>query len=319
MATTYPHHPDAIPGVATFHPRSDWESWNPKYKVQGPGVNQGALDTAVIHYTADDDLIDGDPGEYEYQLPQYLRNIQASYVNSRGYSIGYRWAVDWLGGVWQLRGWNIQSAANRGHNGHTEPILMLVDGNDRATAEAANSVRCIIKESQRRSGGKTFAVVGHSDIGSTQCPGYGLRAQVREGVFTPDANTGKPPSKPYDPIYYPGAEDDMYQPITPYRNSDTRVYGVPIKARHTYEFGLNPYIIPQDAKAVTLNLAVVGAGNPGFLAVWPSGPKPQASAVNYDGQGATNGATTIGVVNGKFCIEVTQPAHVIVDVTGYWK
>jgi hypothetical protein len=168
--------------VFTYHPRSTWV--DPRYPVKGPAIEWVKVDTAVIHYTAADDLIDGDPGEHAENLPAYIRQIQQSYVTNRGYSIGYLFAVDWLGGVWQLRGWEFQSAANLGHNDHTFPILMLVDGDDRATSHAVASVRELIGTAQLLAE-RPLAIAGHKDIGSTRCPGVGLYAQVKAGVFTP--------------------------------------------------------------------------------------------------------------------------------------
>ena len=174
-----------IPGVETVHPRSAWV--DPNYPIDGPFDLQSDNDTCVIHYTAADDLIDGDPGEHAEDLPQFFRNMQKSYEDRRGYSVGYSWAVDWLGGVWQLRGWEFQSAANLGHNSHTVPILVLVDGQDGTTPEAAKSVRNIVREAARRAGRKTMIVTGHGRLSgaATQCPGLGLLSQLDRGWFNP--------------------------------------------------------------------------------------------------------------------------------------
>lgn len=198
-----------IPGVETYHPRITWQ--DPRWPVIGPVDDWTNNTTAVIHYTAADDLIDGDPGEYAHMLPQYLRNMQYSYAKpksqgGRGYSVGYLFAVDWLGGVWQLRGWEFQSAANVNHNSYTVPILMLVDGDDGATEEALAAARAIIREAGFRAGGRRLAVVGHGDIGSTSCPGAGLRRQLRAGQFDPYAVT--PPQPVVPPVVVPDLEDE---------------------------------------------------------------------------------------------------------------
>ena len=188
-----------IPGVETVHPRESWV--DPAYPVTGPPSPDADIHIAVIHYTAADDLIDGDPGEHAEDLPAYFRSMQRYYVThpTRGYSLGYRWGVDWLGGVWQIRGWEFKSAANAGWNNVTEPILVLVDGNDPATDEAVDSVRKIIAESQRRSG-RTFAIKGHGQLRAetgvgtaTSCPGVGLQAQIGAGVFSPQIVRPPPP------------------------------------------------------------------------------------------------------------------------------
>lgn len=192
-----------IPGIETFHTRESWQ--DQRYPVFGPLDNPADNDTIVIHYTAADNLIDGDPGEHASDLPAYMRAMQRSYVLNRGYSLGYLFAVDWLGGVWQIRGWEFQSAANKDHNGHTWPILMLVDGADSATPEAVRSVQLIGYEASRRAG-RPQAVKGHGQLRvetgvgtATACPGVGLQAQVNAGVFSPKAPPPVPPVVPEIP------------------------------------------------------------------------------------------------------------------------
>lgn len=191
-----------IPGAQTIHPRTSWQ--NPAWPVTGPLDNPANNDTIVIHYTAADDLIDGDPGEHIEDMDAYMRSMQYAYAKpksqgGRGYSLGYSWAVDYLGGIWQIRGWEFQSAANLGHNDHTLPILVLVDGNDPATDLAARSIRLIVAEAQRRSG-RTMAIKGHGQLReetgvgtATSCPGTGLKTQIKAGVFVP---TLQPPTTP---------------------------------------------------------------------------------------------------------------------------
>jgi hypothetical protein len=181
-----------IPGVVV-HARESWQ--DPAWPVVGPPANQAAIDTAVVHYTASPKI----PGD----LFAFHRSMQFSYAKprtqgGRGYSLGYRWSVvsggPRDGEVFQIRGFDLKAAANAGHNDHTEPILVLVDGDDAATPLAVRSVQAIIAESQRRSG-RTFVIVGHGQLSgaATSCPGVGLRAQVAAGVFTPRAQPPTPP------------------------------------------------------------------------------------------------------------------------------
>lgn len=209
-----------IPGVARVHPRESWQ--DPAWPVVGPLVDAADIDTAVIHYTAAAKI----PGD----LFAFHRSMQYAYAKprsegGRGYSLGYRWSV-MSGGprdgeVWQIRGWEFKSAANAGHNDHTEPVLVLVDGDDAATSAAVNSVRYIIAESQRRSG-RLFAIKGHgqlrTDTGTgtaTSCPGVGLRAQVAAGVFTP------PPLPPVPSV--PEGDSMLYiaKPVYPGVDANT--------------------------------------------------------------------------------------------------
>lgn len=219
---------DLVPGAETVHRRISWQ--DPKWPVIGPVDDPSNNDTLVVHYTAADDLIDGDPGEHAEDLPQYFRNMQYAYAKpkaqgGRGYSLGYLFGVDWLGGIWQIRGWEFQSAANAGHNDHTVPVLVLVDGNDEATPEAVHSVRLIRREAERRAG-RPFMVKGHGQLReetgvgtATSCPGRGLGRQVAAGVFydpvVPDPPITVPPSL--------GGEDMEYimKPVFAGANANT--------------------------------------------------------------------------------------------------
>lgn len=294
----------SIPGVTTYHERWTWQ--NPLKPVAGPAAEWGEIDTAVIHYTASDDLIDGDPGEHADQLDEYLRAMQQSYVTYRGYSLGYWFAVDWLGGVWQIRGWDIKSAANLDHNDHTIPILVLVDGADAATPEAAASVRAIIAEGQRRAG-RTLAIKGHGQLRvetgkgtPTSCPGVGLQSQISTGVFTP---------RP-DPPQNPGVV----------MTTSTTWQQARIGGDGGFVFGPgNKFVqVPQAVgkKAVTIKLSVVTPNHDGYVVAF-LGPQPPTSTVDYKANDIRNGVTTVPVdANGYFALYSSGFVKVLVDLIG---
>jgi hypothetical protein len=186
----------------TYHPRSVWE--DPARPVTGPAWVPRLVDMIVPHYTAAIDLIDGDLGEFIDDLPAYLRAIQRDYVVTRGYSVGYWWAIDWLGGIWQLRGFDpytglggFKSAANAGHNDHTGPILFLVDGDDEPTGEAMRAARWLNACTRRHPyrGRRTqLAVVDHGRLpippgNPTACAGKGIRRVVDKGFLSDEFQT----------------------------------------------------------------------------------------------------------------------------------
>ena len=110
----------------------------------------------------------------------------------------------------------------------------------------------------------------------------------------------------------------MFQPIQPIRNSDTRGFGTALPPGKAHTWGLSP-AIPADAVAVALNVTVVSPTKSGYLVVWPSGPTPPTSTVNFAPGEIISSSAIIGVKNGNFNIEIVgSSAHVIVDVTGYW-
>ncbi len=211
--------------TVTYHPSAVWATAEP---VTGPPLPWATIDTDSVHYTAALNLIDGDLGEFVYNIPPYLRAIHRDYLNNRpqfnsagvktssGYSIGYNFAVDWLGGVWELRGWDIRCAANAGHNDHTVAILCLVDGADALTDEALASIRWIVAETERRAKRQT-AIKGHQQIGSTACPGAGIMTQIRAGKLSPrwiDPDAKPAPVEPEKPpTQTPIQEDDMAELI----------------------------------------------------------------------------------------------------------
>lgn len=196
-----------------YHPRSSWE--DPKWPVDAtyrfrtlpggdgmstipgsgfllttgtaPRLRWADITTVALHYTAADNLIDGDPGELASGIPGYLRQIQEAYARQRAYSIGYNWAVDWLGGIWELRGHDIKTAAHAPANGYATAVLCLVDGADTTTLAADESIRKIIRESQRLAD-KFLKVTGHGLLQgvATACPGAGIKLKLAAGTYNPN-------------------------------------------------------------------------------------------------------------------------------------
>lgn len=125
-----------------------------------------------------------------------------------------------------------------------------------------------------------------------------------------------PPPDPVQPL--PGGSD-VFQPIQPFRNSDTRPFGAPMKAGQQLEFALGQQV-PTNAVAVALTATVADARGAGWLTVWPpQGSAPNTSCVNFDTGKPGNGSIVVGVKNGKFRLQLGgADAHILVDVTGYW-
>jgi hypothetical protein len=111
---------------------------------------------------------------------------------------------------------------------------------------------------------------------------------------------------------------DMFVPVKPYRNSDTRPFGGPA-APGDHVFGLDPAKIPANVTAVALNVTAVDATEPGFVTVWPGGSRPSTSCVNYKGdRGSSSAGIVVGTSGRNFSIYNHTRCHLIVDVTGYW-
>jgi N-acetylmuramoyl-L-alanine amidase len=165
--------------------RQVWQ--DPAKPVTGPIAYQPSIERIVLHYPGADwsDMdFDNDGDVDPADTVTILRQMQASYLSSRGYSLGYNFAVDTLGSEYEVRGLAIRNAANREVNNTTVSVLAIVD----AEAPAALAQRCAIQRSVRRIRvrlGKHLTIVGHRDVGATACPGGGLYAQMQSGAFEP--------------------------------------------------------------------------------------------------------------------------------------
>jgi uncharacterized repeat protein (TIGR01451 family) len=118
-----------------------------------------------------------------------------------------------------------------------------------------------------------------------------------------------------------------FVPLTPCRIADTRnangPFGGPnLAAGISRDF--NPTAsscgIPANALAYSLNMAVVPLAPLGFFSVWPAGqPQPVVSTLNsFDGRIKANAAIVPAGVNGALTMYATDPAHLIVDINGYF-
>jgi len=183
------------------HNRSAWVTTRP---VTGPAFNWAGINLIVIHYTAADDLIDGDPGESADRLDDYIRSAHNSYLNdpNRGYSLGYSIAVDWLGGTWEIRGDTFKCAANLNLNDRAIAILVLVDWQDPASKFATAAIQNLVSQIRAKAPGAI--IIGHREgpqyhpkATKTRCPGDGVFAQLKAGVFEP--GTTPPADPPTDP------------------------------------------------------------------------------------------------------------------------
>ena len=77
--------------------------------------------------------------------------------------------------------------------------------------------------------------------------------------------------------------------------------------------------VANNAKAVSANFTVTGAATDGYLTAWPCGDRPATSTVNFTaGLPIANGAQMPLSTNGQICVLVSNSAHVIVDINGWW-
>jgi len=215
----------------------------------------------VIHYTAAPKTAEN----YDEVLRR-LQQSQRSYAENRGYSYGYNWMCDRQGRVWEIRGDDYRCAAN----GNTESnskgpaILCLVNGAEAANWEMTQAVRRVVDHCQHRAGAP-LKIVCHSDVRATQCPGDGLRAQVRNDTFRPIQQ-----------------ELEMQIVNPPIRLLDTRQTSQRLKDGGTIAvpIGVN------GARAAFVNITSINPAKSGYLTAWSGGgSRPTVSNLNYGNSG----------------------------------
>jgi hypothetical protein len=135
-----------------------------------------------------------------------------------------------------------------------------------------------------------------------------LTAEPRRSVLSPLTET------PVKTLAAAGA----YRPITPVRLLDTRSGGR-LESGSTLTVPADT-VVPAGATAVLANITVTDAAAAGYVTVWPSGQeRPTASVVNpAAGETRANTAVVPLGADGRFLLYSSSPAHVIVDVSGFW-
>ncbi len=294
--------PMLIPGVEIVK-RAGWLGSTRVFS--GPAMMLWAVDTFVVHYTAAKNLPDGDPGELG-KVRGYLSTMAAYYWRVRMYALGYNFAVDWEGIVYELRGWDIKCAANLNWNDRSIAVLCLVDGDDPMPPAMLRSVNAIYAEADRRTG-RRCQLKGHGDIGSTSCPGMGIRTQIRVGQVRPQpigVSTAPILTEKEDPMNY----------LSEHRRIiDTRQTGGIIKAGEVRKVELGMLNI------AALSVEAISGGASGWLSV---GGTPKASSgtsvLNYDADGVANASLVGGFPDGHAYIKAHHGAcHVVVDMQGF--
>ena len=271
--------------------RADWEE--PKMTVAGHTTSGPfpwrTVDKIAIHYTA--------AKRVGRDTAQYLRQIQSSYVRNRGYSIGYSAAVDQSGKTWELRGTRWMCAANKNRNPETFAVLLLVDGDDPANDAMIAATRDLIQQFRDVSP-NDVTIVGHKDIGATACPGNGLTAQLRNGVFEPIISV----------VDIVDLESGMKISGVPSRVYDSR-------GDKQWRAGETRAVQIGSGSAVFVNVTATGGLKPGFVTVWGDGPQPNVSNLNFGaGQDICNTSWVPVKADGTINVCASEQVHLIFDV-----
>lgn len=153
-------------------PRRAWTATQPNYNlaVSLDGVLRITLHhtgVAAAHVRSRDDAA------------RFLNAIRDNHV-ARGWAdIGYHFAIDPAGRIWEARPLTLQGAHVRGHNEHNLGIVLL--GNfeeEQPTPAALGALTRFVADRMKRHGVPLARLFTHRELGPTLCPGRALHARI---------------------------------------------------------------------------------------------------------------------------------------------
>ena len=173
-------------------------SWGAKAYRGSPDYASG-IKQAVVHHTS------GSNSYSAADVPGIIRGIQAYHQQGRGWNdIGYNVVADKYGRLWHARGGDVSKAVIgahvAGHNTGTFGISVLGTYNSAAppkkTRDAVASAIAWKFSINGISKASSSNMVGHRDLGQTDCPGDAFYAKMGEMRSTVNSilKTGEQPS-----------------------------------------------------------------------------------------------------------------------------
>ena len=128
------------------------------------------------------------------------------------------------------------------------------------------------------------------------------------------------------------ATASKYSAVGPHRVADTRAGESPVALRDVQKTKVGgayvlevkladlPGVTPSaGVVAASLNVAVTGSGQPGFVTAFPCGVRPFAASVNHAAsETVSNGVIAPVSANGTVCFYSLVPVDLIVDIAGYF-
>lgn len=170
--------------MTLFIPRAAWTATAPSSN----GRWRDVLGVAV-HYPADGNVTNADLTQS--QVAAKLRGYRNYHVNTRGWGdIGYNFAVDQAGRVWELRGMDnvgahCASRSNPDANTRYVGVLFVVGNAEQPTAAAVEAFKDLRTRILARFPA-AVQVVGHGQVpgAQTACPGQHLLALAGDGTLT---------------------------------------------------------------------------------------------------------------------------------------
>lgn len=121
-------------------------------------------------------------GDFE-AVKGYLRQVQRFHKGKGWADVGYSFAVDQLGRLWELRGWMVAGAHTPNYNSTSHGLLLILGEGQSPTPEMLAAARSFIGEHNRRHG--AGYIRPHSAAKATACPGDEVRGMIARGELDP--------------------------------------------------------------------------------------------------------------------------------------
>lgn len=136
---------------------------------------KGAAQRVVIHHTDTQTSLSVPEGS------RLVSSIQTYHMTQRGFDdIGYNFIIGGDGSVFEGRGWGVMGAHAKGSNRDSLGVAFLGNFNKSSPSEQAISSAKQLLQSGVSKGHiiPGFALLGHKNVGETECPGDNLYAAL---------------------------------------------------------------------------------------------------------------------------------------------
>ena len=188
--------------MATILPRTAWTTAN--NGRAGRSLSPSRVTGITLHWPTGGNML----GLSKDQIAAKLRGWRAAHMAKTWADIGYNYAVDGSGRIWNLTGNNVGAHAGGNGSGNTNSVgvLLVIGQSETPNAAMIQGVKELHTE-LRKSLTKATKVYGHRDWVGTECPGAAVYAAIKAGTFS-----GTP--TPEQPIVWTDREDEYRVDIT---------------------------------------------------------------------------------------------------------
>lgn len=246
----YKAHNTASVGGLKYVTRKQWGAKSPQCEIEHVDRNKAV----VIHHT------EGANGYSQSEVPGILRGIQAYHQQSRGWcDIGYNMLIDRFGKLYEGRAGGLNRATVGAHavavNYGTFGVSVMGSYSKPAPPAVIDSLSRVIRWQSKKWGwkvnsttrltssggpgakkpsGATFKVprvIGHRDVGYTDCPGNGLYRQIPQ-IRKLAAGDGTTAIDKYAKKHKLGKATSTERPMKNRKDATSRTYGKKIVVSH---------------------------------------------------------------------------------------